>query len=197
MSWLATRFKRPPLSRLALVLLVGVPLAAWALVKPVRVVAPQLLGLHCPKQGVCVESDARRAEAEQLYAEALSFVAANVGPVAGSPRFIFCSSEACAATFGLGRRSAVTVGASGTIVGPRAWKPHYVRHELIHHLQAQQLGTLPLLFKPSWFSEGMAYALSEDPRPLLAPPFQAFRAQFQAWYANVGQTALWQQARQL
>jgi hypothetical protein len=43
----------------------------------------------------------------------------------------------------------------------------------------------------------MAYALSEDPRPLLTSPFQAYRAKFQAWYAKVGQTALWQQAREL
>lgn len=123
------------------------------------------------------EGEAQRPEAERLYAEATSFLAENVGPVADTPRFIFCSSEACAATFGLGKRSAVTTGTIGTVIGPRAWKPYYVRHELIHHLQAQQLGTLRLLLKPSWFSEGMAYSLSEDPRPELIQPFQGYRAQ--------------------
>lgn len=189
--------KYPPLPRLALVLLIGVPLAAWAVVKPVRLVAPALLGFHCPEHGPCLESEAQKPEAERLYAEATSFVAANIGPVAGAPRFIFCSSEACAAAFGLGKRSAVTLGTIGTVIGPRAWKPYYVRHELIHHLQAQQLGTLQLLFKPSWFSEGMAYSLSEDPRPELMQPLQGYRAQFQVWYAKVGKAALWQQAHML
>jgi len=153
-----------------------------------------LLGFHCPERGVCVDNESLRPEAERLYVEASSFVAAKVDPVIGLPRFVFCSTEACADAFGLGKRSAVTIGTIGTIIGPRAWKPYYVRHELIHHLQAQRLGTLTLLLKPSWFSEGMAYALSEDPRQELAEPFQSHRAQFQAWYAKVGKPVLWEQA---
>ncbi len=37
----------------------------------------------------------------------------------------------------------------------------------------------------------MAYALSEDPRPTLAEPWQAHRAQFLAWYREVGPERLW------
>jgi hypothetical protein len=32
-----------------------VPAAAWAAFKPIRVIAPALLGLHCAESGVCVE----------------------------------------------------------------------------------------------------------------------------------------------
>jgi hypothetical protein len=43
----------------------ALPLAAWAFVKPVRVLAPELEGLEC-EGSVCVDDPARRAEAEQL-----------------------------------------------------------------------------------------------------------------------------------
>jgi hypothetical protein len=70
------------------------------------------------------------------------------------------------------------------VIGPRAWKPFYVRHELIHYSQAERLGTLSLLLKPQWFVEGMAYALSQDPRAPLAEPFESYRRSFLAWYGG-------------
>lgn len=193
-----TRALRRLAARLALLLLVVVPVAAWALVKPVRVVAPGLAGMDCA-QGtpVCVEDPARDAEARQLLADGMAFVAGHVAPVEGSPRFVFCSTPACADTFGLGQRSAVTTGTWGTVIGPRAWAPHYVRHELIHHLQGQRLGLLPRLFKPAWWVEGMAYALSEDPRTPLAEPWEGHRREFNAWYARVGAGGLWGEAGRL
>lgn len=179
-------------ARLALLLLVVVPVAAWALVKPVRVIAPGLVGLDCAQDSpVCVEDPARNAEARQLVADGMAFVASHIAPVEGAPRFVFCSTQACADSFGLGARSAVTAGTWGTVIGPRAWAPHYVRHELIHHLQGQRLGLLPRLFKPTWWVEGMAYALSEDPRTPLAEPWEGHRREFNAWYALVGADQLW------
>jgi hypothetical protein len=66
-----------------------------------------------------------------------------------------------------------------------------VRHELIHYLQARELGALQLLVKPSWFVEGMAYGLSEDPRTPLAQPFEGYRSEFLAWYRSVGKDKMW------
>ena len=187
----------PRLVRFVLLLLVAVPLLSWWIVRPVRMLAPRLAGVHCVSASLCLDDSARAAEAQQLSAEGLGFVAHALAPLAGTPRLIFCATQACAESFGLGARSAVTMGSIGTVIGPRAWKPHYVRHELIHQLQAQQLGTLALLFKPSWFVEGMAYGLSQDPRPVLSEPFEGYRQRFQAWYQQVGPQQLWQQARGL
>ena len=78
----------------------AVPLAAWFIVKPVRVAAPTLLGFHCPARGVCVEDESQRPQAERLYADAAAFVATNITAVDGTPRFVFCSTEACADAFG-------------------------------------------------------------------------------------------------
>ncbi|HEY8358952.1 MAG TPA: hypothetical protein VIL30_15960 [Ramlibacter sp.] len=183
--------KKPPLKRLALILFAIVPALAWAIVKPVRVVAPEWGHVTCASPTVCVDDPSKASEAQALYEEAIAFVGEKVSPVAGKPRVTFCSSQACADYFGLGARSAVTLGTVGTVIGPRAWQPYYVRHELIHYLQAREAGVLRLLFKPSWFVEGMAYGLSEDPRVPLAQPFEGYRSEFPQWYRAVGRERLW------
>lgn len=191
------QLRRPSLKVRLLAMLVLVPLIAWFVVKPVRVFAPGLAGVTCVSPSVCIDDTARLQEAAALYAEGMVFVPGTLGAIEGTPRMIFCASQACADSFGLGARSAVTLGTLGTVIGPRAWKPFYVRHELIHYAQAERLGTLSLLLKPQWFVEGMAYALSQDPRAPLAEPFEGHRRRFLAWYGSVDKQALWQAARAL
>ena len=182
--------KRPGLKRLAWGALI-VPVAAWALVKPVRVVAPLLAGVSCPVADICIDDESRLPEAQTLYRQATQFVDARIAPIQHPGPVIFCSLSACADDFGLGDRSAVTVGALGSVIGPLAWKPYYVQHELIHQLQAEKLGLLSTLLKPQWWVEGMAYDLSGDPRDLLAEPWQSDRQRFRDWYQGVGLTHLW------
>jgi hypothetical protein len=191
------RLRRPTLKVRLLAMGLAVPLIAWFAVKPVRVLAPELAGVSCVSASVCIDDAARLQEAAGLYAEGMSFVPGALGAIEGKPRMIFCASQACADSFGLGARSAVTLGTLGTVIGPRAWKPFYVRHELIHYAQAERLGTLSLLLKPSWFVEGMAYALSGDSRASLAEPFESHRRRFLAWYAGVGKQAVWPAGRAL
>lgn len=181
------------IARFALLIFGIVPVAAWTLVKPVRVIAPEWVGVSCDQTSVCVDDPSKRQAAEQLYASGLAFVAHSISPLAGSPRVIFCSTAACAKAFGLGDRSAVTVGTVGTVIGPHAWKAHYVRHELIHQLQGQRIGVLHCMFKPKWLLEGMAYSLSQDPRLPLAEPWESHRARFNAWYESIAKDRLWQE----
>jgi hypothetical protein len=90
------------------------------------------------------------------------------------------------------------MGTFAIVIGNRAWHAYYVRHELIHHLQNERLGSLRNSFlMPIWFREGMAYSLSEDPRAPLAEPLQSYRAQFNDWLRRVGKDRLWQEAAQL
>ena len=189
--------RRPPLLRLAVLALVIAPLLAWFMVKPVRVLAPELVGgIHCDSmRTLCVDDTARLARAQALYEEALLYVAGVLAAPRADTRIVFCAGERCAAAFGLGERSAVTLGSFGTVIGPRAWQPHYVRHELIHRLQAERLGTVRLLLEPDWLLEGMAYGLSGDPRHPLPEPREAWRARFLAWYAGVEKSAVWEASR--
>ncbi|WP_240980107.1 hypothetical protein [Ramlibacter agri] len=173
------------------------PVAAWFLVKPVRVLAPTLVGVTCVRSNVCVDDLARSGDAQALYDEAVAFVSARLAPMDRPPRIVFCWTQRCAEAFGLGDRAAVMMGTWGAVIGPRAWTYWIVRHELIHYVQARHLNALAMLLKPRWLVEGMAYALSEDPRQPLAEPWESDRRRFLAWYAHVGPERMWEEARRL
>ncbi|WP_107310531.1 hypothetical protein [Burkholderia metallica] len=170
-------------------LLVALPIVAYALVKPLRVVAPALIpGVSCPSADICTDDAAKLGDARQLYRDGYARAAAAVGAFQEAPRVVFCSTRACADAFGLGQRAALTLGNFGVVVAPRGWQTYFLAHELIHHRQAEVLGNLAVATKPRWLIEGMAYSLSGDPRHPLAQPFDA-------WQATLGGQPLWEAAR--
>lgn len=182
---------------LSVLLTLIVPLAAWAFAKPLRVLAPELEGLTCEAR-ICIDDPARRAEAVALYLNAVRSVETSLGPLQTHPLAIFCSARACAEDFGLKGQNAYTFGSYAIVIGDRGWRPYFVRHELIHQVQNQRVGSLRMwLFKPTWFREGMAYSLSGDPRHPLPEPLEGYRAKFDAWYRGVGRERLWAQADRL
>ena len=61
-------------------------------------------------------------------------------------------------------------------------KKYYVAHELIHYWQAENFGSLVLLNDEQWLIEGMAYALSNDPRNELYEPFESYCQKFTEWH---------------
>lgn len=186
-----------------LILLFFLPVAAWTWVKPTRVLAPEWTGVECHGNFVCVDDPARLAEAQRLYQEALAFVTKQVGEIRDPPRAVFCQSTDCAQSFGLyrgayGYAAAYNVATVGIVISHRGWQPYFVRHELIHHLQNERLGSLRAWwFKPTWFKEGMAYSLSEDPRDPLPEKLEAYRRQFDAWYQKYDPATVWEAAQAL
>ena len=185
------------LKKAALGLVLLLPLAAWAFVKPVRVIAPQLEGLACEGR-VCVDDPTRRLEAVVLYRDAVEYVEKSIGTLQTEPRAVFCSTAACSERFGFKRQNAYNVGTFAIVISHRGWRPHYVRHELIHHLQSEHLGSVRnWLLKPAWFREGMAYSLSGDPRRPLVEPLEGHRVAFEAWFREVGLANLWAEAEKL
>jgi len=186
------------LKRGLILCLLGSPAIGWAAFKPIRVVAPEWAGeVTCGGAHICTDDVSRTDEASALYQEAGDFVASVVGPFARKPVVVFCGTTDCAQLFGLNKRTAIAVGKFGIVVGPRGWKPHYLRHEMIHHRQAEELGVLRQWRSPEWFKEGMSYALSEDPRAQLSEPWQRYRSAFEAWHERVGKDRLWERAREL
>lgn len=153
-------------------------------------------GASC-EGSVCVDDASLAPDARQLYVEALTFVRTNVAPIKSEPFTVFCSSRRCFSAFGFSAGSAKSVGNAIIVLGPNAWKPFYVRHELIHQAQAHQLGSLKMMTQPVWFVEGMAYSLSGDPRRPLAEPFEGYRARFDAWHRSIGDADFWVEARKL
>ena len=174
------------------------PVAAWAMVKPLRVVAPELVGLSCTADDICTDDMARIAEARTLLIASRQFVTADLGALKSMPKAIFCSTVQCSATFGLGRSAAFSVANLGIVLSERAWQPFYVRHELIHQLQNERFGLIDAwLFKPSWLIEGMAYARSQDPRTPLPEPLEAWRMQYERWEQHAGVKSFWEAAKQV
>jgi hypothetical protein len=176
------------------VVTVFVPSMAWACLEPVRVLAPALAGASCPSERICLDDETRYGEASALYEAAFERVQATLGTFRTPPRVTFCSSETCFESFGLRKSAGHTFGTWGIVIGPRGWQPHYVRHEMIHHLQAERVGNVRFWRCPEWFGEGMAYALSEDPRASLTEPFQGYRLRFEAWQRARGTADLWARA---
>jgi hypothetical protein len=178
--------------------LLCLPVAAWALYKPIRIVTPEWVeGVVCVSDVICLDDMSRYQEASDLYDRAFHFVEANVGTIESRPRVIFCSSQACFEAFGFSQAAAHAVGVSGIVVGPRGWQECFLRHEMIHHLQAERLGVYKQWRGPDWYIEGMAYSLSNDPRQNLAEPWGKYRSQFEQWYRTVGRDGLWEEGRKI
>ena len=186
------------LKSIALIGVVLLPVAAWVFYKPVRVLAPSLVwDIHCVTDKICIDNPEKFAQAKTLYMDALEFVESNVGRIESSPRIIFCSSQECYELFGFKNSAAQSLGTAGIVVSPRGWKYYYIRHEIIHHLQAEKMGMMSQWRSPAWFKEGMAYGLSEDPRKTLSDPFGMYREKFTQWYDSVGRENIWGAARTL
>jgi hypothetical protein len=183
--------------RVGLVLL-GLVVAAGllvGLVRPARIVLPpRLLGLTCAG-AVCTDRAGRLPEAQALYAAAVAANTRDLGPVVPIRRVVLCTTDTCFHTFSGGRATATTIADLGIVVSPSGWQDHYLRHELVHHWQARELGLVARYRDPRWLIEGMAYALSDDPRPTLVEPNQTYRTRFVRWYASVGPANLWPAAR--
>jgi hypothetical protein len=173
------------------------PIVVWLAYKPVRVIVPQWNGVSCVTDEICVEFPEKNEEAKALYRSALEFVNESVGKVQSHPKVTFCSSAKCFEAFGFrAPAKAKTVGLSGIVVGPAGWKNHILRHEIIHHLQSEQLGIIGQWRSPPWFKEGMAYSLSKDTRNL-TEPFKSYCEKFDNWYREVGKEQVWVAARKL
>ena len=178
--------------------LIITPAVVWAAFKPVRVLAPELVsGITCKSEVICLDDVSRYPEAIKLYDEAVEFVVSTVGKIEKKPRVIFCSSQPCFKSFGFNKASAQTIGKSGIVISPKGWKYYYLRHEIIHYLQAEKMGVISQWRSPDWYIEGMAYLLSEDPREKLSKSHQEYREMFSKWYETVGNKRLWKAPHEL
>ncbi len=155
-----------------------------------------MFGVSCPTASICIDDLSKLKQAEELRNEAIDFVNRNVGIVSKPPRFIFCHTLQCSDAFGQYHAAAYHVGTFGIVIRIKGWEQHFVRHELIHHLQSERLGSLNVfLNKPTWFVEGMAYSMSGDPRrPIPNKVLESYRWDFESWYDG---SDIWTRAKQL
>lgn len=102
------------------------------------------------------------------------------------PRLLFCATKRCSKKFGNPQIGAQYFwGTNQIVVSDVGWVKYMVRHEMIHHWQAEQFGAAESAKNlPQWYVEGMAYEFSNDPRGTISSPVaQKHRARFRAWIA--------------
>lgn len=168
-------------------LIIAVASIALATYKPSRVLFPQINGLSCNNENICIDEMEQLPKAYELVKKSKIIVSHSLGKLDFKPKFIFCSTQNCFESFGFSKAAAINIGKSGTIIGPRGWMQHIVTHELIHQWQNYQYGIFSVLFAEEWMIEGMAYALSNDPREKLSEPWQSYRQQYIEWQQLVDQ----------
>jgi len=154
---------------------IGFGLAGCSAAGVLRVASPEMAGLHCGAVDICVEDPQTLTKATALADDAVAFVTTKIGPLKKRPAFLFCSTRDCFADFANPQVAAVYFWGTDTIVvNAIGWHPHILRHEVIHHWQAETFGAMAPISRPSWYIEGMAYTLSEDPRAQIPHAAAAF-----------------------
>lgn len=165
-------------------------ITVFVIYKPSRILIPEINGVECVTKAICIDDITRLEEAEVLVAASVVAIENDLGHLKNHPKFVLCSTQECYEKFGFKRAAAHAIGKSGIVIGPDGWLPHYVKHEIIHHWQAENIGIIRMHLVDEWLIEGMAYALSDDPRQELAPPWQAHRKKFFQWYNSIDQSNL-------
>jgi hypothetical protein len=161
------------------------PIVVFEFIKPAKILWPEIAGVECVKDWLCVDDIVKANEAKALYEEAKESVEQKLTSFSKNPKFIFCSSMACFSSFGFEKAAAKSIDGFGVVIGPRGWKKYYIKHELIHQWQSLNFGVVGTWLAPDWITEGMAYALSDDPRAVLHEPYQTYRAKYTKKYGGL------------
>lgn len=124
-------------------------------------------GLAVLSEDVRVEATAgpeQRAQALRLRDEANARLNAAMRSVQSRPVHVFCFSEACYQGFGGGSPRAKSFGHYRTLIGPHGMTAAIVAHEWWHADLHSRLGFWSWRKVPTWFDEGTAVWISDDPR---------------------------------
>jgi hypothetical protein len=101
-------------------------------------------------------------EAQKLYEEGYAKTVTGVGAFQGTPRMVFCTTQACSDAFGLGQRAAEAIGNLGLVIAPRGWKQFYIAHELIHYRRSAQI---PPCTTPYWMFNDVRHGAADRLTP--------------------------------
>lgn len=118
-------------------------------------------------------------------------IASKLGPLRSPPRAVFCSTRECYSSFGGGRESGAAIFHLGVIISPESWQTYIVEHELIHMLQAQELGLRGRERTPLWFKEGMPFFISDPPEFDLPEYAKPLASEYQRREKLVGRENVW------
>lgn len=172
-------------------------ISAFLINKPLRVLLPEIVGMRKIARRLYTDNPAKADETIRLRDEALLEVNRDLFPLKKTPKILFCDSPKTFSNLGFKKSAGRTVGPLGIVISPRGWEKYYLKHELIHIWQGENLGVFATNRYPQWLIEGMAYSLSGDPREPLTEPWETYRSQFEKWYASIDKKNLASEIRKL
>jgi hypothetical protein len=167
-----------------------IPVLLLVIHKPARVIIPEVIGFNRVDKGLYIDDMKRMEEARLLRNQALEEMNNEFGQFKNEPKMLFCSLQQIFEKLGFKKSASRSVGTYGIVIGPRAWAKYYIKHELIHYWQAENLGMIKMNYYPQWLIEGMAYSLSDDPRTTLDEPWETYREEFNNWYKQIDKNDL-------
>lgn len=130
--------------------------------------APTWFGFSKINEGVYVDdqmSTHQRQEFLKTLGVAKERVSAFFGSIEGSAQVFACSTEKCFISHGGGTQKGKAYGASMILLSPRGLDVVIASHELTHIELHSRVGAFRSWRAiPSWFNEGLAVLVSEDPR---------------------------------
>ncbi|MCK5725193.1 MAG: hypothetical protein KAH22_00055 [Thiotrichaceae bacterium] len=153
-------------------------IVAYFFIKPVRVLLPELTGVQCVETWLCIDDLSKIETAKKLYTRTLNDIESKLTPFNNNPKMIFCSTSHCYEKFGFSRSKVNAVADFGMVIGPDGWKPHEIKHELVHYWHSENFGIIKSWVSPLWIREGMAYSLSDNPKAVLNEPFESYRKDY-------------------
>ena len=138
-------------------------------VRSTKLLAPDWFGFSKIDRDVYVDNqmpDEQRQEFARTLNLARGRVAGFFGGIEGGARVFACATEACFVSHGgVGAEKGKAYGEFMLLLSPRGLDAVIVSHELTHIELSHRVGTIRTWRAiPSWFQEGLAVFVSEDPR---------------------------------
>ncbi|ACH40585.1 lipoprotein, putative [Citrifermentans bemidjiense Bem] len=133
---------------------------------------PSALGMEELAPRVFVNKEmslAQREDFRQVVAVARTNITNFYGSITSQPDILACSTEECFAGIGGGKPRGKDLGKSKVLISPRGLTVPILTHEWSHaelrtRMDAKFDGIFGMNSIPTWFDEGLAVVVSEEPR---------------------------------
>jgi hypothetical protein len=156
---------------LTVLIIAAAALTLWAQPVFAALLCPTCFGFERLSKAVYVErsmSDAERAQFSQAMAEGTKRVERFYGELTAAPVVLACVTDACAQRLGSGNSRGAAYLTMALRLAPLGLNPVIIAHERSHIELHRRLGLWKFITGavPSWFDEGVAVVVSDDPRYL-------------------------------
>jgi hypothetical protein len=201
MPMVVRRWSRRLAGAVAVLIVAGAAVTLWTQPVLAALVCPGCFGFERLSDAVYVErsmSDAERTQFRQAMAQGTERVAHFYGQLTAEPVVLACATDACSQRLGGGSSRGAAYWTVALRLAPLGLNPVIIAHERSHIELHRRLGLLKFLTGaiPSWFDEGVAVVVSDDPRYLrpagdgdrcLAAPDSRLPQSLAAWLRAAGQ----------